>query len=99
MFVVLCGIGIMGAFILYGWPTAAAKQLTNWDIVEVAGVPSVELREIDNSGKVISESIKIPAEVPDPHEWARERYGEQRTLTREDLRDLPHRLTTEKVTE
>jgi len=89
MFVVLAGVGVMSALILYGWPSMATKQPKNWELVGDAAVPVVELREMDEGGAVTVKKVEVPKGVADPHKWAIERYGEQRPLTLKEMPLIP----------
>jgi len=84
-FVVLCGVGIMVALIQYGWPSMAAKQLKNWEVIDDSGKAKIELRTATEDGKIATSWIDVPKEVADPKAWATKFYGEQKPLTRMTL--------------
>ena len=88
-FVVMCGIGIMIAFISYGWPTMAAKQVQNWELKNDNGTSVVELRSRDDMGEMMVETVEVPVDVPDAHEWAVSKYGEQKPLTEIPILEKP----------
>ena len=79
-FVVLCGVGIMVALIQYGWPSMAAKQLKNWEVIDDSGKAKIELRTATEDGKIATSWIDVPKEVADPKAWATKFYGEQQPL-------------------
>jgi len=79
-FVVLCGIGIMIAFIMYGWPSMATKKLHNWEVVKDGNKAMVEVRSLNTDGKIDLLTVPVPEEIKNPKAWALERYGEQRVL-------------------
>lgn len=83
-FVVLCGVGIMAAFIIYGWPTTAEKELQNWEVMsnKAGGTPTVEVREVDNAGVMSRRSVEVPPGEADPKAWATKEYGNQKPLKR-----------------
>ena len=83
LFIALCGVGIMTAFIMYGWPTMADKELQNWEVMTTkAGISTVEVRGVDNAGVMNRHSVEVPKGEADPKAWAVSRYGEQKPLTR-----------------
>jgi hypothetical protein len=81
IFVVLSGVGVMGALLKFGWPTLAAKRMQNWELKTEAGKSFVELRQRDEAGEVKTEKVIVPVDVLDPKAWAVSRYGEQKPLT------------------
>ena len=86
LFITLCGVGIMVAFIMYGWPTTAEKELQNWEVMTTkAGTPTVEVREVDNAGVMSRHSVEVPKGEADPKSWATKEYGVQRPLKRMPL--------------
>jgi hypothetical protein len=86
IFLVLCGVGIMWAFIMWGWPSMTGKKLQNWELVnEKSGKAVVELRKATEGGKIETSRVEVPEGVADPKAWALERYGEQRPLKKLDL--------------
>jgi len=81
IFLVLCGVGIMWAFIMWGWPSMTSKKIQNWELVnEKSGKAMVELRTATEGGKIETSRIEVPEGVADPKAWAMERYGEPRPL-------------------
>ncbi len=94
IFIVLCGVGIMWAFIMRGWPSMADKKIQNWEMVnEKSGKAVVELRTATEGGKIETSRIEVPEGVADPKDWATKRYGEQRPLKKLDL--IPPESTTD----
>jgi len=93
VFVVLCGVGIMAAFIMYGWPTMADKELQNWEVMTTkSGVPTVEVRTVDKMGVMSRRSVDVPEGEPDPKAWAIKKYGEQKPLKRMPLIPMDDKL-------
>ena len=87
VFVVLCGVGIMVAFIQQGWPSLSAKPKHNWELMNNGDRHGVEVRTLTPEGKLQEKWVEIPAEVdPADHKtWAAARYGEQKPLTKMEL--------------
>ena len=85
VFAVLIGVGMMGALILYGWPSMSAEErVKNWELKAEAGKPVVEVRNMDKEGLVTMKKVDVPKGVSDPKSWAIERFGEQRPLSMND---------------
>jgi hypothetical protein len=86
IFLVLCGVGIMWAFIMWGWPSMTGKKIQNWELVnEKSGKAVIELRTATEGGKIETSRVDVPTGVADPKAWAMERYGESRPLKTLDL--------------
>jgi hypothetical protein len=94
-FVVLCGVGIMAAFIMYGWPTMADKELQNLEVMTTkSGVPTVEVRSVDKAGVMSRRSVEVPLGESDPKAWATKEYGVQRPLKRIPMIPVDDKLPT-----
>lgn len=90
VFVVLSGVGLMCALIMYGWPSMAQKKMVrNWELKAESGNPVVEFRELDKEGAVSLKKVDVPKDALDPMAWAVERFGEQKMLSVKDLPAAP----------